>query len=138
MDVTYRQKVQRAGKLILKILGLAIFLLPMGGVLSATAGKADILAVEVTKSGGGTYTFVVTVQHKDTGWDHYADRWEILSLDGTMLAKRVLLHPHVDEQPFTRSLRGVTIPKGIRQVRIRAHDNVHGFGGLEKEVMVPD
>ncbi len=138
MDVAHRQKVQRAGKLIPKILGLGVFLLSMGRVLPATAGEADVLAVEITKSASSPYIFVVTVRHEDAGWNHYADRWEILSPDGTILAKRVLFHPHVDEQPFTRSLRLLALPEGVQRVRVRAHDNVHGFGGLEKEVMVPD
>ena len=44
---------------------------------------------------------LVTVQHADTGWDHYADAWEVLAPDGTVLGTRTLLHPHTDEQPFT-------------------------------------
>ena len=75
---------------------------------------------------------------EDVGEDYYADRWEMLSPDGTILAKRVLLHPHVDEQPFARSLRVLALPESVQRVRVRAHDYVHGFGGLEKEVMVPD
>lgn len=72
------------------------------------------------------------------GWDHYADRWEILGLDGTILATRVLRHPHMEEQPFTRSSRVFAIPEGITRVRVRADDKVHGFGGLEKEVALPN
>ena len=41
------------------------------------------------------------------------------------------MHPHVDEQPFTRSQRGIVIPPGVTQVRVRAHDLVDGFGGRE-------
>jgi hypothetical protein len=53
----------------------------------------------------------------------------VLSLDGTLLATRTLLHPHETEQPFTRSLGGVAIPDGVATVEIRAHDSVHGYGG---------
>ena len=73
----------------------------------------------------------VTVQHDDEGWDHYADRWEVLNSSGGEIATRELAHPHVDEQPFTRSLPGVRIPEGLTQVRIRAHDSVHAYGGTE-------
>jgi hypothetical protein len=45
-----------------------------------------------------------------------------------VLGERVLLHPHVDEQPFTRSLSGVAIPSDVEQVTVRAHDNVDGWG----------
>jgi hypothetical protein len=43
----------------------------------------------------------------------------------------LLLHPHENEQPFTRSQSGVEIPDGVNQVRVRAHDLVDGYGGLE-------
>ncbi len=54
-----------------------------------------------------------------------------------MLGARVLLHPHVDEQPFTSSLSGVQIPQAIRTVRVRARDKVDGYGGREMVVSVP-
>ncbi len=54
--------------------------------------------------------------------------------DGAVLGTRVLLHPHETEQPFTRSLGGVKIPQGVRQVTLRAHDRVHGYGGKELTV----
>ena len=60
----------------------------------------------------------------------------MLAPDGTVLGVRVLTHPHVDEQPFTRSLSGVAIPPGIDTVTVRARDSVHGLGGVEIEVNV--
>lgn len=104
----------------------------------AMAGEADVVDVNVTKTGPGVYRFDVTVRHDDTGWDHYADRWDVIGPGGSVLGERVLLHPHVDEQPFTRSLRGVKIPDGVDEVRIRAHDSVHGLGGAEITVALPD
>ena len=88
-------------------------------------------------SGERTYRFDVTVQHSDTGWDHYADQWEIVAPDGKILGTRKLLHPHVNEQPFTRSLSGVVIPNNIRQVSVRAHDSVHAYGGREMTLELP-
>ncbi|WP_199899553.1 hypothetical protein [Sneathiella glossodoripedis] len=82
------------------------------------------------------YRFSVTVSHTDTGWDHYADKWEVLDLQGNVLAARVLMHPHVDEQPFTRSMK-ISIPMHIKRVRIRAHDSVHGYGGAIIDVDLP-
>lgn len=93
------------------------------------AGEADVVAVDLIETGERVYTFNVTVDHADEGWDHYADRWEIVAPDGELLATRVLLHPHVDEQPFTRSLANVAIPEGIETVEVRAHDSEHGLGG---------
>ena len=51
--------------------------------------------------------------------------------DGTVLGTRVLLHPNVAEQPFTRSLSGVEIPAALDHVTVRAGDKVHGYGGRE-------
>ncbi|MEL0660958.1 hypothetical protein V6255_17650 [Psychromonas arctica] len=45
-----------------------------------------------------------------------------------MLGKRVLLHPHDNEQPFTRSLCNVEIPKTIQKVVVNAKCNLHGVG----------
>jgi hypothetical protein len=75
------------------------------------------------------------VRHNDEGWDHYADAWQIVdTADGSVIAERVLAHPHVEEQPFTRSLSGVEIPSGLHTVAVRAKCNVHGFGGHEISV----
>lgn len=76
---------------------------------------------------GDSWRFDVTLRHPDTGWDHYADGWEVLTPDGTQLGLRVLLHPHVNEQPFTRSLAGVVIPDDLDEVLIRARCNVDGW-----------
>ncbi len=76
---------------------------------------------------GGAWTISVTLRHPDTGWDHYADGWEVLAPDGTRLGFRELAHPHVNEQPFTRSLSGIAIPKGTPFVLVRAHCNVDGW-----------
>jgi len=96
--------------------------------LSATSVFAgDVEIVDATaKEGVGGWTFSVTLKHGDTGWNHYADLWEVYTPDGDLLGKRVLAHPHVNEQPFTRSLSGVQIPEGINSVVIRARDSVHG------------
>jgi hypothetical protein len=101
------------------------------------AGEADVLDASVSKGPGNTYRFDVTVAHADTGWDHYADKWDILDEAGNVLGTRILYHPHVDEQPFTRSLSGVTIPESIRRVTIRAHDSVHGYGGRDFALELP-
>jgi len=93
--------------------------------------------VKATRSGDNTYTFTVTVRHADNGWDHYANRWEVLSPEGEVLATRVLLHPHDHEQPFTRSLSDVKIQAGVQTVTVRAHDLKHGWGGKTVTVKLP-
>ena len=104
---------------------------------SIIAGEADVIAVEVRKSGDNLYHFDVTVTHADEGWDHYADKWDIIGPDGSVLGARTLYHPHVGEQPFTRSLSGVKIPGDVTGVTIRAHDSVHKYGGMTKSVELP-
>ena len=101
------------------------------------AGEADVLKASAEKDGENRYRFTVTVAHKDTGWDHYADKWDILDPEGAVLGTRVLHHPHVDEQPFTRGLSGVTIPGHIQTVTVRAHDSVHAYGGKTVSVPLP-
>ncbi len=101
------------------------------------AGEADVIDVRATETGAGVWRFDVTVSHADAGWDHYADRWDVVGAGGAVFGTRVLRHPHVNEQPFTRSLSGVAIPAGVGHVRLRAHDSVHGYGGAELTVEIP-
>ncbi len=96
---------------------------------AAQAGEADVVGAEAAQESDGTWRFRVTVRHGDEGWDHYADRWQVETLDGRVLGTRVLLHPHENEQPFTRALGGVIIPPEVDEVLVRAHDSVHGDGG---------
>ena len=78
---------------------------------------------------GMGWDFDVTLAHGDTGWDHYADGWDIQTVDGMQIGYRELLHPHEQEQPFTRSLGNVEIPDGVDTVLIRAHCSVDGWVG---------
>lgn len=105
-----------------------------GGI--ALAGGADVVDVKIAKS-GTTFSFDVTVRHGDTGWKHYANKWEVVGPDGKVLGTRVLYHPHVDEQPFTRSLSSVRIPAAVGEVTVRAYDSKHGVGGKTITVAVP-
>lgn len=117
---------------------MALVLVAAGmGAANAAAGEADVLGAELVPEGGERYRVTVTVRHADAGWDHYADAWQVLAPDGSVLGIRELLHPHEAEQPFTRSLSGVVIPAGTRKVTIRARDSVHGFGGAEATIRVP-
>ena len=106
--------------------------------LPALAGDADVLDVEVSCNSDSICRFDVTVKHGDEGWQHYANRWEVLSPDGELLATRELAHPHVNEQPFTRSLADVAIPSDLIEVVVRAHDLEHGYGGSEFVVKLPE
>lgn len=103
----------------------------------AAAGKASVVKATASQGAGGTYSFSATVAHADTGWKHYADKFEILTPGGKVLGTRVLVHPHVDEQPFTRNLGNVRIPPGVTSVIVRAWDNVHKAGKQTFTVKLP-
>lgn len=91
------------------------------------ASLADVMAVQVNGQ-PGAYSFQVTVASPDTGCEQYADWWEIISPEGELLYRRVLLHSHAGEQPFTRS--GGPAPITADQVVwVRAHMNTTGYGG---------
>ncbi|WP_340109349.1 hypothetical protein [Pikeienuella sp. HZG-20] len=105
--------------------------------LPALAGNAEVVAAAAARE-GATWRFDVAIRHEDEGWDHYADAWRVVGPDGAVYGERTLLHPHVDEQPFTRSLTGVRIPDGVGTVLIEAHDNVHGWSPTVVEFQLPD
>jgi len=100
-------------------------------------GEADVTGVAVRQTASRIFHFDVTVRHDDTGWDHYADKWEVLAPDGTVVGTRTLYHPHVDEQPFTRSLSEVEVAETISEVTVRAHDSLHDYGGKTVTVELP-
>ena len=90
-----------------------VVLLATGLTVAATAhaGDADVTNV-VVRQRSGHYDLDVTIRSKDAGWERYADRIEALGPDGTVLGIRVLDHPHEDEQPFTRDLYELRVPRG--------------------------
>ena len=107
--------------MIIKQLSIsALLLVPC---LSAYSGEADVLEVKARCNTDSVCSFSVTVEHADEGWDHYANKWDVLDAEGNVLGERVLYHPHENEQPFTRSLSGVKIPAGLQEVTIRAQDS---------------
>ena len=72
---------------------------------TVVAGEVDVEAVRVTKAGAGVYRFDVTLRHADTGWDHYADKWEILDMEGNLIRTIAEIPP------------AENIPKGFNAVR---------------------
>ena len=125
---------------MLSIVLLAIVFAVVAGLPAgpgALADTADVVAAEAVPEGEGLWRFNVTVRHDDEGWDHYADKWDVVGPQGEIYGTRVLLHPHESEQPFTRSLGGVAIPESVTRVTLRAHDKLHGYGGKELTITLP-
>jgi len=106
---------------------LATALLTLVVLNTADADDVQILAADFRSSGSNHWSVSVTLKHGDTGWDHYADNWRVVDSEGNILGDRVLHHPHVGEQPFTRGLGNVMVPEGITNIYVEAHDKVHGW-----------
>ena len=93
---------------------------------------AQVEYVKATEVSADVWRFDVTVRHNDEGWGHYADVWQVVDpRSGEILGERILAHPHDNEQPFTRSQSGITVPADLTRVAVRAKCSVHGFGGRE-------
>ena len=90
------------------------------------ANDVEIVNVVLT-SQTGTWRADVTLKHADTGWNHYADAWRLVDEAGNEIGKRTLYHPHVNEQPFTRSLSSFQINSNIKVIFVEAHDLKHGW-----------
>lgn len=112
------------------VIALVIALAP--GQLQAS--PSDIQLVVFSKGSGGSWSVDVTIRHPDTGWDHYTNVWVVETLKGKELSRRVLFHPHEDEQPFTRS-DTVKIPSGMTKVQVRAGEKP---GGMMSNTVIVD
>jgi len=97
-------------------------LLILALILTALPAVADPPTIEAATARPKPmgWQFDVTLTHPDSGWDHYADGWRILDMNGNQLGLRTLHHPHEQEQPFTRSLNRVQIPTGTTHIQIQA------------------
>ena len=109
-----------------RLAGTAMILALTLAAGTALASPSDILKVVFSKGSGGSWSVDVTIRHADTGWVHYTNVWVVETMDGKELGRRVLFHPHEDEQPFTRS-DTVKIPAGVTNVRVRAGDKPNGM-----------
>ena len=93
----------------------------------AKTNVADVISVGVSGN-DGAYQFSVGIRSPETGCDQYADWWEVITDDGVLIYRRVLLHSHVNEQPFVRSGGPANITQDT-VVIVRAHMNTGGYGG---------
>jgi hypothetical protein len=121
---------------IVPALVLAVCATAYGSDGEAAAGAdlnfAQVENVKAAEVSAGSWLFEVTVRHRDEGWNHYANSWRVIDPgSGAVLGERILAHPHENEQPFTRSLGGITIPPELTRVLVQARCNIHGFGGRE-------
>ncbi|MEG3613663.1 hypothetical protein [Isoptericola haloaureus] len=108
---------------------------------SATAAETqrhpDVLEV-VADCAGKTCDLEVTISSPYDTPQRYADGWRVLTEDGVVLGVHTLAHDHAGEQPFTRTQRGVEIPREVEAVVVEGRDQEHGFGGRTVTVTLPD
>ncbi len=111
-----------------------LLLLTQFFVNTASAGEVNIVTADFRTADNRLWSIQVTLQHADSGWDHYADHWRVVDPAGNVVADRVLYHPHVDEQPFTRGLQGIPLQPEMGLLVIEAHDTVHGWSRQRLQV----
>ena len=90
-------------------------------------GHADVARVRVTGE-PGHYRFIVTLRSPDESCERYANWWEVLRPDGSLVYRRILMHSHPDEQPFTRHGGPVAV-EADEIVMVRGHLHPRGYGG---------
>ena len=98
---------------------LLLFLLIISSSISI-ASDANIIKASAELTSAQKFNISVTLEHADDGWDHYANAWRVYSVEGELIGERVLHHPHVNEQPFTRTLLGLSVPSNVNEVVIVA------------------
>lgn len=114
-----------------------------GAIVSAQAAGTpqqehpDVVAAKVRSTGAEAFDFDVTVSSPYDTPQRYADAFRVVGKDGVVYGERILLHDHAGEQPFTRDLYGVRIPRSVRVVVVQARDQRFGYGGKALEVQLP-
>lgn len=83
------------------------------------------------------YTFEVQVVSPDTGCDQYADWWEVMTLDGLLVYRRILTHSHTGEQPFVRSGGPIDV-SADQPLIVRVHMNSTGYSIFAMKGSVKD
>jgi hypothetical protein len=107
---------------------------------------ANVTAV-MTSGSDGAYTFDTSVESADIDCTQFANWWEVLGEDGTLLYRRILEHSHTDENgssdanapgnTFTRSGGPVPITADV-VVLVRAHMSTGGYNGMVMRGSVTD
>lgn len=125
-----------------RLLALILLLLGLPGAPAHAADQAlqkypNILAAKVQPRAADTFDFDVTVSSPYDTAGRYADAFRVMGKDGRVYGERTLVHDHASEQPFTRDLYGVKVPRGVRTVIIQGRDQKYGYGGKTVEALLP-
>lgn len=128
---------QALPRFALAVLGACLAAFPVRAADPALQKYPDVVAATVHARGADSFDFDVTVSSPYDTPQRYADAFRVLGKEGTVYGERILLHDHAGEQPFTRDLHGVRIPRGVRAVTVQARDRKYGYGGKTVEVALP-
>ena len=115
----------------------AFMLAPANAADAAAQKFPDVVAAKVRARTAERFDFDVTMSSPYDTAQRDADAFRIMHKDGSVYGQRLRLHDHANEQPFTRDLYGVRVPRGVRSVVIQARDQQHGWGGKTLEVALP-
>ena len=107
------------------------------GLPAADRIYPDVLEVRITAAANETFDFDVTVSSPYDTPKRYADGFRVVTRQGQVLGERKLWHDHQGEQPFTRDLYAIRIPKHVKHVVIQARDKINGYGGKSIDILLP-
>ena len=127
---------------LLSTVAATLIIAVAGSTFAQSAGPdaqkyPDVVNVSVRVHGENSFDFDVTISSPYDTPERYADAFRVMGADGTSYGERILLHDHADEQPFTRDLYDVAIPRGVQKVIVQARDKKYGYGGKTREVVLP-
>ena len=97
---TAAELVNKLRELNMKLSKMLLILIGTCTVFSTGLQAGEVRIVDVKVRCQVDCTFSVTLEHADTGWEHYANQWDVVSLDGKIIKSRVLYHPHENETTF--------------------------------------
>lgn len=102
---------------------------PAGAQDAAPPPTADVVGLTVSATAAaGAVAFQVSVASDDVDCGAYADWWEVVRQDGTLVTRRLTGAPHVEDQPWSDVSAPVALDAAERVV-IRAHFSTTGYGG---------
>lgn len=89
----------------------------------------DVVEAELEPAGDEAWSLAVTISSPYDSPERYADGWRVLAPDETVLGEHKVTHNHANEQPFTRSQRGLDIPEDVEEIIVEGRDTENGYGG---------
>lgn len=115
---------------------LPLLIVSASFVGAAFADAPKVLAAKAIED-DGRWKITVTMSHEDTGWDHYAKGFELLTPDKKRVAYGEETRPHVGKKSFDTTLTGITLPPGIPYLLIRTRCSLVGWASETERLDLP-